>query len=185
VTCLNFFDQMFFQQPICAIFRNIKNVRSIRLTASHTGSEHELAFEMHLSNGITRTHRFRYMDCEIMNALFEEEDCSCLRAKPKVFAQILDHLHQSPEVAVETSATSFSVRSFHKSNFGATAMTLQQQQQEMKRHMTTGLSVSIQEFEAYQFRPTTGPSGSYQNNQDAVIELIFCLREVSCCQCEL
>eukprot|EP01034_Spumella_vulgaris_P031712 gene31712-39175_t len=143
------------------------------------GSEHELAFQMHLSNGITRTHRFRYMDCEIMNALFEEEDCSCLRAKPKVFAQILDHLHQSPEVAVEASATAFSVRSFHKSNFGTAGMTLQQQQQEMKRHMTTGLSVSIQEFEAYQFKPGGAAPDSYQNAADAVIELIFCLREVN------
>lgn len=153
------------------IFRNIKSVRSIRLCASEVGAEHELSFQMSLANGITRTSRFRYADCEVLNALFDEDECSSLRAKPKVFSQILDHLRASGEAAVQASAESFSVTSFHKTNFGAAALTMQQQQAELKRHMSTGLTVSLQEFDEYAFRPDLAARG-------AVVELIFCLKEV-------
>ncbi len=148
-------------------------MRTIKLTASVVGAEHELAFQMTLSNGISRTHRFRYSDCEIMNALFDEEDCSFVRAKPRVFVQILDHMHNTQEVIIEASMTSFSVRSFHKSNFGGASLTIQQQQAELKRNMNTGLSVSLQEFDEYAFRADLLPAGNH-----AVVELIFCLREV-------
>lgn len=140
-------------------------MRQLRIRAGTAdGSEHELVFEIVLMNDITRTYRFRYVDCEVMSAVFDEEHCSYVRAKPKLFSQLLNHIYQSPEVCMEAGAGVFSVRSFHKAvdglhlnNEGGNA-----------RFMQTGLSVNIQEFDQYEY---LSPAQSE--------ELIFCVREVS------
>lgn len=77
-------------QPICTVFRNLKHIRHVRIAAEIIeGSGHELVLEMLLSNGITRCFRFVYSDCEIVNALFEEDSStSCVTAKPKIFTQV-------------------------------------------------------------------------------------------------
>jgi hypothetical protein len=126
-------------------------------------SEHELVFEIVLTNDITRTYRFRYQDCEVMSAVFDEDACSFLRAKPKLFVQLLNHIYQSPEICMEAGADFFSVRSFHKANDGV----LDAEGAPPVRFMSTGLSVSIQEFEQYEYVSTVRSE-----------ELIFCVKEV-------
>lgn len=131
-------------------------------------SEHELVFEIVLMNDVTRTYRFRYVDCEVMSAVFDEEQCSYVRAKPKLFSQLLNHIYQSPEVCMEAGAGVFSVRSFHKAVDG-----VQNNEGANARFMQTGLSVNIQEFDQYEYLSTEQSE-----------ELIFCVREVRnsvCC----
>ena len=99
------------------------------------------------------------MECEILNALFEEGDCSFLKAKPVIFAQLFEHIHQTPEVVVIAADTTFGVRSFHRAS-GSSA-------KDSNKYLSTGLNVSIQEFDDYSFRSL---------NQSE--ELIFCYREV-------
>lgn len=127
-------------------------------------SEHELVFEIVLTNDIIRTYRFRYQDCEVMSAVFDEDSCSYARAKPKLFVQLLNHIYQSPEICIEAGASSFSVRSFHRNtdtsaDGGAAGSTV--------RFMQTGLSLNLQEFDQYEY-VSTGQSE----------ELIFCVKEV-------
>lgn len=151
------------------IFRTLKGMKLLRIRAGMADSaEHELVFEIVLTNDITRTYRFRYQDCEIMNAIFDEEHCSYLRAKPKLFVQLLSHLYQSPEICMDATAGTFLVRSHHRyaengggnaDNGGGTTV----------RFMNTGLSVSIQEFEQYEY------VSAVQSE-----ELIFCVKEVQC-----
>lgn len=130
-------------------------------------SEHELVFEIVLMNDITRTYRFRYLDCEVMSAVFDEENCSYVRAKPKLFSQLLNHIYQSPEVCMEAGNGVFSVRSFHKAVDGVPSS-----DGGNRSFMQTGLSVNVQEFDQYEY---LSPSQSE--------ELIFCVKEVSRMYC--
>ena len=52
-------------------------------------SKHELEFELFSNSGVVRRHKFHYADCEIMNADFDDETASYLKADPKVFTQLL------------------------------------------------------------------------------------------------
>ena len=136
------------------------------------GSEHELVFELVLQNDIVRTYRFRYFDCEVMSAVFHEENCSYVRAKPKLFATLLNHIHHSPEVLMVAGGDFFSVRSFHKSDAlhsSAGANMGGGEGGTNARFMHTGLSVNIQEFDQYEYL-----SADTQSE-----ELIFCVKEVS------
>lgn len=138
-------------------------MRQLKIRAGMVdASEHELVFEIVLMNDITRTYRFRYVDCEVLSAVFDEQNCSYVRAKPKLFSQLLTHIYQSPEVCFEAGADFFSVRSFHKmaestANEGGNT-----------RFMRTGLSVNIQEFDQYEYTSTIQSE-----------ELIFCVKEVN------
>jgi hypothetical protein len=143
------------------IFRSLKGIRQLKIHAGVVDeADHELVFEFELANKITRTYRFRYLDCEVMSAVFHEENCSVVRAKPKLFAQLLAHIHQSPEVLIDAGADSFTVRSFHKADA---------QLDGQNRFMSTGLSVNLSEFEQYEYM-------SRRTSE----ELIFCVREVMC-----
>ena len=174
------------RQPVCVIFRSgLKHVRNIRIFAAavptslndpSTILDHELVFEMQLQNDITRTYRFRYADCEIISAVFDEEEpgCSFLRARPKVFAQLLNHIHHSPEVCISASADGFAVNSYHQQlgmdgagvfsggvgGAGGNGTSSQ--------FVNTGLSVSIAEFDNYEFRAA-----------NVAEEMVFCVKEVS------
>jgi hypothetical protein len=139
-------------------------MKLLRIRAGMADSaEHELVFEIVLTNDITRTYRFRYQDCEVMSAVFDEDACSFLRAKPKLFVQLLTHIYQSPEISMEAGADFFSVRSFHKANDGVVTV----EGAAPVRFMSSGLSVSIQEFEQYEYTSAARSE-----------ELIFCVKEV-------
>lgn len=173
-----FFFRTLFLQPICAILRNLKSIQHVTIRAqSSVNAGHELVFEMAVSSGFTRRHKFYYGDCEIMSAIFDEEVASHLRCEPKVFTQLLDHFYQSPEISIEAASNFFQVKSFHQeqspealgvgvTNYNINAM----------KHMTTGLMVNIGEFEEYQFNGN-GENGS---NEDSHEELVVCSKEVRC-----
>jgi hypothetical protein len=127
-------------------------------------SEHELVYEIVLNNDIVRTYRFRYQDCEVMSAVFDEDSCSYVRAKPKLFVQLFTHIYQSPEICIEAGMGTFSVRSFHRSaDTGANS----EAGGGAVRFMQTGLNLRLQEFEQYEY---------VSNGQSE--ELIFCVKEV-------
>ena len=144
-------------KPICAILKNLRNVLYLIIRAETIGSEHDLVFEARYGNGLKRTHRFSYQDCDIISALFDEDTSSYLQSEPKVFTQLLDHIYQSPEIIVDASSNTFRVRSFHS-----------EQLHDTKRHLSTGLSIDVKEFDLYEFK----------GGEEVSEELIFCSKEV-------
>lgn len=94
--------------------KNLKNVTSLSLSAQVSEGEYEVIFVLAISHGIKRTHRIGYCDCEVMTALFDDDNASCLRSEPRVFTQLLEHIHQSSEIAIETGLDIFKVRWFLK-----------------------------------------------------------------------
>ena len=153
------------------IFRSLKSIKLLRISAcTFDNVDHELIFELVQQNEITRKYRFRYYDCEVMSAVFDERSCSSVQAKPKLFAQLLGHIHQSPEVSLLAGPEFFNVRSFHKlenlksndtnaANAAAGGA---------NRFMSTGLNVNLQEMDKYLY------VSEYESE-----ELIFCVKEVT------
>lgn len=144
-------------KPVCAILKNIKNINGMSIRSVVTGSEHELIFEVRVTNGMIRTHKFSYQDSDMINALFDEDSASFLQSEPKVFIQLFEHMYQSPEVIIGASEHNFTVRSFHSDKNSDT-----------KRHLTTGLSVDVHEFDRYDFK----------SEIDITEEIVFCSKEV-------
>lgn len=137
-------------------------MKSIVLSASQNPTgEHDLTFEFLLHNGIIRRFQFIYMDCEIVNPIFQEDECSFVQVKPKIMIQLLEHLHRSPEIIVTASPMAFSVHSYHALD---NSLILKQSAKEV---MNTGLTIQIAEFDAYDFHSPQG-----------VEEFIFCVKEV-------
>lgn len=136
----------------------MKNIRNIGISAVQDGCDHEIIIQMQTLSGIIRKHRFKYLDCDVMNAIFDDSECSLLTAKPKVFTQLVEHIYQSPEVLVETNSSVFMIRTYRKADTLA--------QWDGKRYMHTGLSIDIDEFDVYDYR---------SNGAEL---LIFCLKEV-------
>lgn len=108
-----------------------------------------MSFQFLLNNDIVRKHNFCYEDSEIMNALFDEEECSSVQMPPKLMSQLLDHIHRSPEILVTVLPNRFTVRSQHKPE-----MLLEADLQ--KSVMSTGLTISVSEFQKYQYQSLRG-----------------------------
>jgi len=167
-------------KPICALLRQFKNVTSLKISAIQTGStEHNLVFRLFHSNGVHRIHRLQYRDCEIVHAQYEEEGASILKSEPSVFVQLLEHVRQSPEVALTCSLDSFKVSSFHKSEAG----------DGKRQQMNTELDVNISSFDEYIFMGgaddhnhdvlsvTEGVAAASPSPQNST-RIVFCAREV-------
>ncbi len=94
-----------------------------------------------------------------MNAIFDETQGSYLQIRSKFMSQILQHFYRSFEVAITATVNSLTIRSFY-----APEVLLQ----DHKHIMNTGLNVSIQELDHYDFRS--------QYTQE---ELIFGVKELT------
>jgi hypothetical protein len=161
--------------------RNLKNLKYLVLGAEMQEAEHQLSFHFTMQSGLVKNHRFSYMDCEILNAVFNEESCSYIKVRPKVgvicnsiyavalllpccyakiLSQLFEHFHRSPEVLAIASPEAFGVRSFRSQVFNTVA--------EQLKYLSTGLNLNPQDFDVY----------DYQGRQDKV-EMIFCMREVA------
>jgi hypothetical protein len=127
-----------------------------------TGGEHDLTFEFLLQNGIIRRFQFIYMDCQIVNPIFQEEDCSFVQMKPKIMIHLLEHIHKSPEIIITATPTTFTVHSYHPIDVNSLLKPT------LKDVMTTGLTIQIAEFDAYDY-----------NSQSIQEEFIFCVKEVN------
>lgn len=143
------------------IMRNMKNLRTLTIRAFRREEEHLVSFQFLLKNDIIRKYNFCYEDSEIMNALFDEQECSLVQMPPKLMSQLLDHIHRSPEILVTAQPNRFTVRSQHKP-----AMLKEVDLQ--KSVMTTGLTMGVSEFQEYQ----------YQSARDTE-SIIFVVKEVS------
>lgn len=142
-------------KPVLQALKNARSITQISLRSEHDDTEHHVIFELRNSNGVIRTHKFLYQDCDVISALFDEESSNYLQSEPKVFSQLLEHLHQCPEIIVTTSPDLFKIKSLHSGNAGET-----------KRHLSTGLSIDANEFDMYEFR----------GHETA--EFVFCSKEV-------
>jgi hypothetical protein len=150
-------------RPICAIFANTKNVDHIRMrTEKPDSSALYLVFEQVMFNKITRTHRFTYQECEILNVVFDEGEAHLLQCLPKTFAKLLGHLHNAPELSIEASPTMFAVSSFHNTKLAT----------EKKEQLKSGVSVSVREFDRYEYKHRD------HSSDNTISHLILCSKEV-------
>ena len=163
-------------KAVCSIFKNnMKSMKSITIhTVFYDDGENELVFEICMQNGLLKTHRFTFSDCDIMSAIFNEEESSHLKCDPKLFAQLLDHFQPFPEIIIETARNHFQVKSFHQEidtvNNSAVANGTNQ------KHMTTGLVLSINEFQEFHY--IENGLGNDSVEQDNFEELVVCTKEL-------
>ena len=153
-------------KPLCSILSNLKNVETVRLHSVRDGSDHFLVFQLLLTYKISKTYRFHYQDCEIVNAVFDEDEAHIIQAVPKLFSSLLGHLHKAPELIIAATPTNFTISSFYAAKAG-----------DSKQHLSSGLCVNVTEFDYYEYKRLL------DNESEEVdgMELILCSKEV-CCQ---
>ena len=168
-------------RPLCAICKSFRNVSSMSLRAEIRNGEHELVLEMLSALDVRRTHRFKYSDCEIVSATFDDSECSSLRSSHKIFVQMLEHFYQSPEIKIEVSSSNFKVRSYHPPS--------DHQQSDAKKHLDTDLTIDVGDFDYFDCRMdadngenAAAAASSSSSGAGALatstVDLIFCVREV-------
>jgi hypothetical protein len=128
-------------RPVCTIFGNSRNVEHVCIRTVQDQAASYLVFEQVLYNKITRTHRFTYQECEILNVVFDEANCHLLECVPKMFAKTLGYLYQSPEIRIKASPSALSVSSYHSARVSSD-----------KQHLDTGLTINASEFDRYEFK---------------------------------
>jgi len=68
-------------------------------------------------NSTTRTYRYNYSDCQIMNAIFpDSSSTSLIKCQAKVLSRLMEHIHNTHEMAMSASSSSLHIRSFHGSD---------------------------------------------------------------------
>ena len=145
---------------LCSLTKSfVKNVNELSLYAkASSGSQgeggYDLIMELHTAGGIKRTHRFKYSDCDVISAVFEEVGACSLRSQAKVLTQVLEHMHHAPEVILSATTNTFKVQSYHR----ASAIGLG----ETSRHLETDLNVDVGDFDFYDFE---GSGVSDQDNE--------------------
>lgn len=152
-------------RPIIAILKNLKKVRSLMLFSEHnvTSGTNKVVFEMINENGMRRTHKFSFQDSEVVSAMFDEESSSKLSVEPKIFAQVLEHLHQTAgEIEIDASVDSFRIKSFHQEQAVEISAV-----SGLRRYMSTEMSLDTAEFDLYEYR-----------SSEREEELVFCIKEV-------
>jgi len=161
-------------RPLCAVCKGFKNVQSLSIRAEATGGSQEFVVEMLATSGIRRTHRFKFSECEIISAKFENAEASGLRAAHTIFTQVLEHLRHSPELILEATIDSFKMMSFHPLEAS-----------ENKKHLHTDLSLVVSDFDYYDCRfdeeEGHGGVGSDGEGMAAGMQrkhsLVFCIKE--------
>jgi uncharacterized membrane protein YgcG len=107
---------------------------------SAADNSYQLVVEMQSKEtGILRLHRLQYWDCEVIDAVFEDQGASRLQASNKIFNQMLSNMYHSPEIAVMPTQDEFKVRSFHAIDHS-----------QDKKHVTTDLNIETQDFDFYE-----------------------------------
>jgi hypothetical protein len=151
-------------RPVIAILKNLKKVRSLVLFSEYTSSgSNKIVFEMINDNEMRRTHKFSFQDSDVVNAIFDEVGSSKLSVEPKIFTQVLEHLHQTTgEIEIEASADSFHIKSYHQEH-DVEISTLSG----LRKYMSTEMSLDTAEFEVYEYNSSVGGE-----------ELVICIKEV-------
>jgi hypothetical protein len=140
---------------LCALTKSFRNASKLMLRAeSSANGGFELVLVLQSHSSITRTHRFKYSDCDVVSAVFDEEGSCSLRAMNKLLVQLLEHMHGAHEVTVSATPTSFKVQSHYRAAPQALG--------EAGKHLTTGLSFSVEDFDFYDFN-LSGEGGGSQH----------------------
>mmetsp|Transcript_18054 Transcript_18054/g.30203 ORF Transcript_18054/g.30203 Transcript_18054/m.30203 type:complete len:395 (-) Transcript_18054:176-1360(-) len=153
-------------RPLCVILRKAKKMQSLKMFNDiNENGEYELVFMMSCENGIRRRHRFIYQTCDVVSAMFDDDDCNRFRVMPKVLTQLFGHIAKSIEVAVAVAPDQFKMKSFHQDTVGDNSSLAARQQ---PRHtMSSEMCVDPEEFDLYEFRYSDEPQ-----------ELAFCCKEL-------
>jgi hypothetical protein len=128
---------------VCLFFRNLKKIQSLIIYQRIENIESQLVFKFISSDGVERTHILTYQDCDILNAVFNEEQCNVLQSQPKVFTELIDHLNQAPEIMIEANANNFFIKSCLIDRLDTTK----------RQQFTTDLNIDISEFDVYEYHP--------------------------------
>ena len=84
---------------------------------------------------ILRSHRHLCLDCDIVNALFDESAASSLIINPHALTQLLEHIHKTPEIAISLSSQDITVKSHsHTSTTNSSSL-------------STAITLALDEFE--------------------------------------
>jgi hypothetical protein len=152
------------------VLKNLKSVSHIVMAGVRCQAEFNITFQLHLKNSVIRSYYFCYEDCEIVNAVCDEAECSLIQMRPRVMGQLLDYIHRSPEILMIAKPGEFSVRSYHQANeFHAPSLQRSQPTlvNKLNSVVSTGLSLSISELEIYDYRSA--------EDSEAIV---FCMKEV-------
>jgi len=165
-------------KQLCSVCKNLRHVEKLTIRAEKIGKTFDLVLEMLAADtGIVRTHRFKYSDCDVLSAIFDDEGASSLKAPNKVFEQFMGNMYQSPEIAVIPGRDEFVVRSHHSAGDAPN---------EAKKTLETKMVLSTEEFDLYDFKGTEEDGGNHEHldNQNGLnvdqqqYELVFCTREL-------
>lgn len=158
-------------KTVCSVFRNLKKVNGFVFYQIEESGDCFIVFKFHTSDGITKTHLIPYQDCDIINAIFDEESSHVLQTQPTVFTELFDHLHQSPEIIIHADSNTFTLRSHSSSSLGMGS-----------KNLSTDLNVDISEFDVYQYRGNTFVPDHNDDDDDETeppsSELLFVSKEV-------
>lgn len=152
-------------RSICAALHNLKKITTLNFYPENLDGENNVVLELLTQDGIIRTHRFPYQDCDILNAVFDEESSRALQTQPKVLSELMDHLYTAPEIMIEATSNSFGLRSVHSA---------QKNGVDKKPHLTTDLNVQVNEFDHYSFHiPQTNSQIEESENFAAKMVLLY------------
>ena len=171
-------------KQLCSVCKNLRHVEVLTIRAERIpGGAFDLVLEMRSAGtGIVCTHRFKYSDCDVLSAIFDDEGASTLKCPHKIFDQVLNNVYQSPEIAITASHSEFKVRSHHSPANEA-------QSGEIKKIMSTEQTLDIGGFDFYEFKgeedgegdeglaPMNGAAAGTANSR-AQQELVFCTKEL-------
>jgi hypothetical protein len=111
---------------------------------------------------------------------FDESTVSQIKADPKVFTQLLDHIHMSTEISIEVNCNSFKARSHHADDNlnmfpmgNSSSSSSSQINDSMRRAMSTGVNLDTQEFDVFDIKSQY----PHAHDEDATEVLIFCIKE--------
>lgn len=169
---------------LCSMMKNIRNVKSLKVRAQIIDSEHELVFEMSMASSLKRTYRFLYSDCDIISVAFDDESASQIKADPKVFIKLLEHIHLSQEISIIADENTFKIKSFHADDDFLNGLSQARDNNlvhdnSMRRVISTGVNIDTSEFDVYNFKPINIDEEDEEEdgNQRNYQELIFCIKE--------
>lgn len=84
-------------------------------------------FSTPFKNQIIRSAHYYYQDVEVLNAIFQEENCSFMKIRPKFMLQVLEYFHTNKstmEIIFSAALQTVKVRSYHSNlpTFGTRAV---------------------------------------------------------------
>jgi len=126
-------------KPLCLTLKHLKGIDSLNITILTKGIEHLFNMNLTLTNSIKRKHRFHFTDVPSYNVLFDDTEASYVKASPKIFLRILEHIPSSPEIYIHADANNFKVQS--RNTIGLET-----------KNISTELCIKTEEFDEYVYK---------------------------------